>query len=66
MHALPLNALVHSGGQTFCWRYENGKAVKTEIETGLSGDTWIEVTNRRPQLAVGARGRSALDTHRRL
>ncbi len=47
VRALPKDAIVHSGGRAFCWRCENSKAVKTEIETGLSGDTWIEVTNRR-------------------
>ncbi len=54
VHGLPLDALVHSGGQTFCWRYESGKAVKTEIETGLSGDKWIEVTNRRAPSSTSA------------
>jgi multidrug efflux pump subunit AcrA (membrane-fusion protein) len=47
VRALPEKAIVHSGGQAFCWRYENGAAMRTEIETGLSGDGWIEVTNRR-------------------
>ncbi len=48
VQALPLKALVHSGEQTFCWLYESGKAVRTEVETGVSDDKWIEVTNRRP------------------
>jgi multidrug efflux pump subunit AcrA (membrane-fusion protein) len=47
VRALPLNALNHSGDQTFCWRYENGRAVRTEIRTGVSDGKWIEVTNRR-------------------
>jgi multidrug efflux pump subunit AcrA (membrane-fusion protein) len=47
VRTLPLKALVHSGDQTFCLRYENEKAVRTEIETGVSDGTWIEVTNRR-------------------
>ena len=38
----------YSGDQTFCWLYESGKAVRTEVETGVSDDEWIEVTNRRP------------------
>ncbi len=33
--------------KTFCWLYETGKAVRTEVETGVSDDKWIEVTNRR-------------------
>ena len=48
VQALPLPALVHSGDQTFCWFYESGKAMRTEVETGVSDDKWIEVSNRRP------------------
>ena len=50
--ALPLDALVYGGDQTFCWRYENGHAVRTEIETGVSDGSWIEVTNRRVPAAL--------------
>ena len=46
--ALPLDALEYSGDQTFCRLYVSGKAVRTELETGISDDKWIEVTNRRP------------------
>jgi hypothetical protein len=48
VQALPLDALVYNGDQTFCWLYENGKAVRAELETGVSDDKWVEVTNRRP------------------
>ncbi len=48
VQALPLSALVHNGDQTFCWLYENGKAVRTEVETGVSDDKWVEISNRRP------------------
>jgi multidrug efflux pump subunit AcrA (membrane-fusion protein) len=51
VQSLPLDALFYSGDQTFCWLYENGKAVRTELETGVSDDKWIEVTNRRPPAA---------------
>ena len=47
VQALPLPALVHSGDQTFCWLYESGKAMRTEVETGVSDGKWIEVSNRR-------------------
>ena len=40
-----MTALTHSGEKTFCWKYENGKAVRTEIQTGVSDGEWIEVTN---------------------
>jgi multidrug efflux pump subunit AcrA (membrane-fusion protein) len=48
VRALPLNALVQSGTQSFYWEYERGHAVRMELETGVSDGTWIEVTNRRP------------------
>lgn len=47
VRALPTKALTYNGDQTFCWRLEDGKAVKTEIQTGVSNGDWIEVTNRR-------------------
>jgi HlyD family secretion protein len=60
VRALPLEALVQSGNQTFCWRYDNGHAARIEIETGLSGDHWIEVTNRRvPSSPSGPAGQVA-------
>ncbi len=54
VQALPLKALVHSGEQAFCWLYESGKAVRTEVQTGVSDDKWIEVTNRRTPVAPEA------------
>src|SRR5207248_1120008 len=53
VRALPLEALSYSGDQTYCWRYEHGQAVRTEIETGVSDGEWIEVTNRRLPAAPG-------------
>src|SRR5262249_35760993 len=47
VRALPLDALDPEGDQNFCWQYVNGKAVRTEIRTGVSDGEWIEVTNRR-------------------
>ncbi|MGO9916880.1 MAG: efflux RND transporter periplasmic adaptor subunit [Isosphaeraceae bacterium] len=54
VRALPLAALTHSGDQTYCWTHENGQAVRTEIQTGVSDGQWIEVTNL--QLATGPSG----------
>jgi multidrug efflux pump subunit AcrA (membrane-fusion protein) len=45
--ALPETALTRSGDRTYCWLYEDGKSVKTEIQTGVSDGTWVEVTNHR-------------------
>ena len=47
VRALPLAALTHSGDKTYCWKHENGHAVRTEIQTGVSDGEWIEVTNLR-------------------
>jgi HlyD family secretion protein len=45
--ALPVQVVTYSGGQSFCYLYEGGKSVRTEIQTGVSNGDWIEVTNRR-------------------
>ena len=47
VRALPKSALSHAGGKTFIWRYEDGHAGRTEVETGVEDGEWIEVTNRR-------------------
>ena len=54
--ALPLDALEYSGDQAFCRLYVSGKAVRTELETGISDDKWIEVINRRPPVDPEAPG----------
>jgi HlyD family secretion protein len=47
VRALPKAALTYAGGKTFIWRYEDGRAERTEIQTGVTDGEWIEVTNRR-------------------
>jgi hypothetical protein len=39
--------MAYDGDQAYCWMYEKGRVLKTEIETGVSDGQWIEVTNRR-------------------
>jgi multidrug efflux pump subunit AcrA (membrane-fusion protein) len=50
VRALPLSALTYSGDKTFFWRYakegDTERALRTEVQTGVSDGTWIEVTNR--------------------
>jgi multidrug efflux pump subunit AcrA (membrane-fusion protein) len=46
VRALPLKVLSHRGDKAYYWSYENGKALRTEIQTGVSDGQWIEVTNR--------------------
>ncbi len=54
VRAVPVAALTHSGEKTYYWRHENGHAVRSEIQTGVSDGEWIEVTNH--QLAGGPNG----------
>jgi hypothetical protein len=47
VRTLPAAALTHIGDQAFYWSYENGKAVRVEVQTGVSDGEWIEVASRR-------------------
>jgi HlyD family secretion protein len=46
VRALPADALTYSDDKAFYWSYENGHAVRTEVQVGVSDREWIEVTNR--------------------
>ena len=48
VRALPVSTLANVGEKTFYWTYEDGHAVRTEVQTGVSDGDWIEVTNRQP------------------
>lgn len=61
MLAVPLAALSHSGEKTYYQSYENGKAVRTEVQTGVSDGQWIEVTNRWRRLAAACSVQNASD-----
>ena len=43
---LPGSAVVTEGDQTFCYRVEGGKAVRTPLQVGLHGDGLVEVTRK--------------------
>ena len=43
--ALPVSAITHAGDKTFCWMYNDGKAERAEIRTGVGDGEWIEITN---------------------
>jgi multidrug efflux pump subunit AcrA (membrane-fusion protein) len=47
VRALPESALGYIGDQAYCWTQEKGRAVRTEVLTGVSDGEWIEVTKRR-------------------
>ena len=41
--ALPQATIVELGNQLCCYLYENGKSIKTPVQTGLRTDGWVEV-----------------------
>jgi RND family efflux transporter MFP subunit len=43
VYALPQQALVLSGNQTYCYLLRDGKGIKTSVETGMNDGTWVEV-----------------------
>ncbi len=45
--SLPTAAVTSIDRKDYCWIYDNGRAVRTEIETGVSDGQWIEVIHRR-------------------
>jgi multidrug efflux pump subunit AcrA (membrane-fusion protein) len=47
VRALPEAALFYSADQAYFWTHEKGRAVRTEVQTGVSDGEWIEVTKRR-------------------
>jgi hypothetical protein len=46
VRALPAEALTYVEDKAYCWTYEGGHAVRTEVRTGVSDGQWVEVTNR--------------------
>jgi HlyD family secretion protein len=49
--ALPVAVVVTQGEQTFCYRVENGKAVRTPIQVGLRGNELVEVLKKQTKPA---------------
>jgi multidrug efflux pump subunit AcrA (membrane-fusion protein) len=54
VRAVPESVTTRAGGKSFIWRFENGRAVRTEVQTGITDGEWIELTNRR--VASGSGG----------
>jgi RND family efflux transporter MFP subunit len=52
--ALPVAAVVTQGEQTFCYRVENGKAVRTPIQVGLRGSELVEVVKKQTKPPTAA------------
>ena len=45
VQALPEAALTHVGDKTYCWLYNDGRAQRSEVRTGISDGNWIEITS---------------------
>jgi RND family efflux transporter MFP subunit len=50
---LPASAIVMQGEQPYCYRVENGKAVRTPLQIGLREGTLVEVLRKRTTTDVG-------------
>jgi hypothetical protein len=43
VYAVPQQATMGSGNQTYCYLLRGTKAVKTSVQVGVSDGTWIEI-----------------------
>jgi hypothetical protein len=43
VYALPQQALIVSGNQTYCYLLQSGKALKTPVVAGLKDKDWVAV-----------------------
>jgi HlyD family secretion protein len=56
VRAVPESAIAYSGDQAYYWALDNGRAVRTDVQTGISDGEWIEVTNRRSPPSDASKG----------
>ncbi len=61
VRALPADALTYNGDQAYYWSYENGHAIRTEVQVGVSDGDWIEVTNRQVPAKRGEESWTTID-----
>lgn len=54
--AIPNSAIVEIGNRICCYLVQDGNAVRTQIQAGISDGTWIEVVNRRTYPTSGEPG----------
>ncbi len=53
---LPTEAVATEGDQTFCYRVEDGKAVRTPLQTGLRGGGRVEVLKKQVEVPAPGEG----------
>lgn len=58
VRAIPMAALVHRGEKTYYWSCEDNKAIRTEVQTGVTDGEWIEVTSRLKPATAGSNDES--------
>ena len=56
VRALPLTAVTQIGNQTYCYLVVDGKAVRTQVQTGVSDGSWVEVTGKLVRSSASAEG----------
>ena len=61
VRALPVDALTYNDDRAFFWSYDNGHALRTEVQVGVSDGDWIEVTNRQVPAKSGDDAWSMID-----
>jgi len=57
---LPFSALSYVGNKVYCWSSEHGKAVRTEVQTGVTDGQYVEVLSHRQQRPQSASASSNL------
>lgn len=45
--AVPRSALDYNGDKSFVWSHDNGRAVRTEVRTGIAGEEWVQILSLR-------------------
>ena len=45
VRTIPVSATTHTGDETYCWMYADGKAKRTEVRTGVSDGDYIEIVS---------------------
>lgn len=59
---LPVNSVITRNGETYVFVYENGVAVKTNVETGINNGNEIEITSGlEPNMEVVVKGQTYID-----
>jgi hypothetical protein len=49
--ALPASAVVTEGEQRYCYRIKDGKAIRTPLQVGISGEGLVEVLKKQTKPA---------------